>query len=128
MAGVIGRAFLALFFLVAQIVVAVHTTTAPHAVCPEHGELVHVEGGDDAAGRPHAISGPSYAEGAPPGTEHLHEVCAICSAHRVALEVAPPAEVRRRERLVGRGQAPAGLAEPRATAVYLVAPKQSPPA
>ena len=119
-----GAAFLVASFLVAQLIGLVHQSTAQHSVCPEHGELIH---GRTVAGE---WSGPqAAADRVPRAPSDDHDVCELATAshersepprHTLAVDTAsdaqhvtalPPAQV------------------PRASlALYLTAPKTSPPA
>lgn len=119
-----SAALLVASFLVAQLIGLVHQSTAQHSVCPEHGELIH---GRTVAG---AWSGPeASADRVPQAPSDDHDVCELAAAsherseppdHAAAVDTAPDAE-----------QASALLPAlvPRASlALYLTAPKTSPPA
>jgi hypothetical protein len=120
---------LAALFLATQVLVAVHTATVMHAVCPEHGETVHVEGGH---GEVHALDdaphGPTVGGAIPPGDEHLHDLCAVCATQRIAVALTPPLVLRWRAQSVERAQAPpVAPSDHPGIAVWLIAPKHSPP-
>lgn len=119
-----GAALLVASFLVAQLIGLVHQSTEQHSVCPEHGELIH---GRAVAG---AWSGPqASADRVPRAPSDDHDVCELAAAsherseaadHARAVEAAPDTE--------HAASAPPA-ASPRASlALYLTAPKTSPPA
>jgi hypothetical protein len=124
-------ALMAGFFLAAQVAISVHTATVVHAVCPEHGELIHLAGHADAdsALRAAADHRPAGLEPeAPVSGEHLHDICFVCTAQRAAMALTTPLALRWREVLVERAHAPpAYAAEIPPSPRYLFAPKQSPP-
>jgi hypothetical protein len=118
-----GAALLVASFLVAQLIALIHQSGAEHAVCPEHGELIH---GRVVAG---AWSGPAAeAHGSPAAPKDDHDVCELVIASHDRLQPAaaeavadaPPAAARERLQS-GRRLAPT-------LAVYRTAPKTSPPA
>ena len=69
-----------------------HFVLARHAVCAEHGELLHEP---EAQGTPHAVGSPSKSDGAKidanSSVEHEHEHCAFASRghDRTSFERAP---------------------------------------
>ncbi len=118
-----GAALLVASFLVAQLIGLVHLT-AEHSVCPEHGELIH---GRTVAGE---WSGPqSTVDREPRAPSEDHDVCELSAAshersappdHSLAVDTAPDVE---------HAVAPPPALVPRASlALYLTAPKTSPPA
>lgn len=118
-----GAALLVASFLVAQLIALVHQSGAQHSVCPEHGELLH---GRAVAG---AWAGPSAeARDVPRVPQADHDVCelTIASHERVQPPDAPaathaaPAE--------GRAAPPPPRVAGPSLALYLTAPKTSPPA
>lgn len=119
-----GAALLVASFLVAQLIGLVHQSTEQHSVCPEHGELIH---GRTVAG---AWSGPdASADRVPQAPSDDHDVCELAAAshersappdHEVTVDAAPDAE---------HAATPLPAVAPRASlALYLTAPKTSPPA
>ena len=119
-----GAALLVASFLVAQLIGLVHQSTAQHSVCPEHGELIH---GRTVAG---AWSGlEASADRVPQAPSDDHDVCELAAAsherseppdHTLSVATAPDTE---------RAAAPLPTLAPRASlALYLTAPKTSPPA
>ena len=119
-----GAALLVASFLVAQLIGLVHQSTAQHSVCPEHGELIH---GRTVAG---TWSGPeASADRVPQAPSDDHDVCELAAAsherseppdHALSVATAPDTE---------RAAAPLPTLAPRASlALYLTAPKTSPPA
>ncbi len=121
------RAFLALssaaLFLGAQFGTYAHLAFEAHAICPEHGEVVHAEHAETAAPD---FEGPSLlAEG-----EHEHDECLIAIAPRTpALANAAQAEVQPPKPSIERPTLIVASGEHQAFArLYLQAPKQSPPA
>jgi hypothetical protein len=122
---------LALFALLGQFANLAHLAVAQHAVCPEHGELVH----SDQPGRRNPLVSltESLTTALRPSGEaaskHSHDHCGIATQRREALLLAPPSAERVR--------LPAALAtdwlperQPRfaGQAVFRFAPKCSPPA
>lgn len=103
-----------------------------HAACPEHGELIHADGQDAAKLGAHAHSldaRPVVAESAPP-TSHDHDHCFVLSERRESAApaareaaLAPAAYAVRAERC-----AQAHLTARSSLVLYLLAPKNSPPA
>lgn len=121
------RAVLALsgvaLFLGGQLGTFAHLAFEEHAVCPEHGEVVHAGHAEPAT---HEVDGPSlFGEG-----EHEHDECLIAIAPRTpAAATAAHAELPEPPALI---EAPAALAAAHQhrpfSRRYLQAPKQSPPA
>jgi hypothetical protein len=119
-----GAALLVATFVVSQLVGLVHQATVQHSRCPEHGELVH---GRQVAGQ---WAGPGIeARQVPQAPRDDHDACEVelATHERVAPPDAPPAI----------GAAPEGaraVALPLervaadSLAIYLTAPKTSPPA
>jgi len=110
-------------FLGAQLGTSFHLAFEPHAVCPEHGEIVH---GDAHAVAPDLDDGVGLSAAEP----HAHDECIVVLAPRevgqadLVAELDPP-----QTQAVDAPRAiPPGPASPRATPRYAFAPKQSPPA
>jgi hypothetical protein len=102
-----------------------HLLSVRHAVCAEHGELIHAHGVSAGGAR----QGSDHAEVAPPaGAGHEHEHCGVSTPGSKA----GVATVMQPAPLVGEGSFTAivGLTEMRPAdgrAVLAYAPKQSPP-
>lgn len=127
-----SAAALALLWALAPILAYAHMLHVGHATCPEHGELVHLDAAapDAAAARPtDPLAGGGVAlESSEDGEAHEHQHCvaatarkaqAAVSSARPALLLAATATLQP----VGRE----AIARP-ASALYLLAPKTSPPA
>lgn len=146
-------ALLVLAFVAGQIGTYVHAAVERHAVCPEHGEIIHVpehvpdhglpEHGASAHGLvPHRDSGladeDARAEASPvvgdalrdaaaASDEHAHEHCYLCPASRESLTPAPSGDA-----LAAAMPDVVPLALPAVVATsdrarYIIAPKTSPP-
>jgi hypothetical protein len=110
-----------------------HLLLTRHAVCLEHGELVHADDATLAGGHDLTATAPTgVAIGSARGsavTEHADEHCAVLATRREYAILSAPAQVLA-DRVAGSDGAlsppAAPLAEGRAR--YDVAPKQSPPA
>ncbi len=115
---------LGLALLVAQASGFIHFAFVQHVTCPEHGELVHrADAGRPGSGESAALYGASGSSGDP------HEHCVDSWIRR---ELATPGERGRAVQLPppsGSAAKPglAGPAGPR-FALFLLAPKNSPPA
>ena len=122
---------LALLCAALQLLSAAHHVLARHAVCPEHGELLH-----ESRAAAHADHAPSdvHPDGEalsaahdPAAAEHAHEHCGVCSSRRdVAIAPAAWAGAWTPAALVTRID-PARAEADLGRAGYDVAPKQSPP-
>ena len=107
-----------------------HFLPLTHAVCNEHGGLVHVQPGGFDAARSAPAGGPAVVHGGrAPGTVTSHEHCASAVAaharslpqpHAGVTPVPTPEPLAWRETQQIR--------RPATTPCYRVAPKQSPPA
>ena len=119
-----GAVLLVASFLVAQLIGLVHQSTAQHSVCPEHGELIH--GRTVAA----AWSGPvAETRGAPQAPRDDHDVCDLATAsHERIAPPAPPPAVDAARDVASDAAPPAGRELGSSLALYLTAPKTSPPA
>lgn len=101
---------------------ALHLALAPHAICPEHGELIEVAG--DPA---HSLPGTGEQEGEPASGDHLH--CAAVAPLRASALSAPGAGVEVAAGSPKQQASEAAADAPRAPPCVLTcAPKQSPPA
>lgn len=115
-----------------QVASLFHAATERHAVCPEHGELVHVStdsgvlalaGAGDTSPETRAHAGTPTDQGA-----HDHDHCYLCPSSRVQASL-PSAETL--AAAAPEAHATHGIVAtdtPIAAQRYLVAPKQSPPA
>jgi hypothetical protein len=118
----------AVAFLVAQLAGFLHLALERHAVCADHGELVHADPGDAHASEGvGAVSerGPSLAGGSE-GTQHAH--CGTLPAIQPKHAASGPSF-----RAAPALCEPCGHATPKATArssvpILSLAPKHSPPA
>jgi hypothetical protein len=110
--------------LLAQLLGLVHATLVQHVTCPEHGDLVHVELGDDIIPAPSPLAALDVASA---DGDDLHERCLLDedgeqgpapAATRAPVPVATP-----------RPHAPVAELAPvaPATPIYVIAPKNSPP-
>jgi hypothetical protein len=120
-----GAALLVATFVVSQLSGLVHQATVQHSRCPEHGELVH---GRQVAGQWASSTG-IEARQVPQAPRDDHDACELELAmhERVAPPDPPPAIDAAPE-----GARDVALPLERVTAdslaVYLTAPKTSPPA
>ena len=115
--------------LFAQLAPLLHFALVRHAVCAEHGELIHVDGvARFAYARAPSEVGRVLRAAPAPSAEHEHEATlAVASAQvagfvaRAPAAIAPPASLE----IVS----PSVVTLPRASfALYRLAPKTSPPA
>jgi hypothetical protein len=115
-----------------------HQATARHAICPDHGEAIHVGGHDDQEHDPEAIAGSAdSADGRPmlssatDPSEHEHEHCLLCSTSRERVSLAPRGHAASSLPGLAAGAAPdesvQTVAHPPPVPTYLFAPKHSPP-
>jgi hypothetical protein len=123
---------LALLFLGGQFLGTAHLLLVPHAVCPEHGELIHI---DDAAvsglrgAARHETLASAYRSAAEPTAVDVHDHCLVSalrreqSALRKARGTLVPVWVSLPIAYVEHA-----VALPKPGAVLLFAPKSSPPA
>ncbi len=132
-AGALFRCLLALvaLFYVAQHVSAVaHFALVRHAVCDEHGELVDVDAALSAAPESRAAADPGLSSGESSShSGHGHEHCGVL-AHLLQQHSPPvfagiPVRVAAIQTVAGATCTSAPLV---AIPVYLLAPKNSPPA
>ncbi len=128
----LGQVLLALFF-VAQLLSVAHRSLETHAVCPEHGELVHVEHGLQVG-----VGGEHAPGSEAPAGEQLRKISAGDGAHaeHCAFDLCSPERVGKRQVASNGVVVPAGSqlqscnpGDERHVAVpiLLQAPKQSPP-
>ena len=123
-------------FLTTNFASVIHRTTVLHATCPDHGEAVHVGGGDvgglevraEGAGFAEMIDGRPGMAGDSSTSCHEHEHCFNCETSRERLILAPDSLVVAFEfaRRVDVALA-IGSSYPLSFPLYLLAPKQSPP-
>lgn len=121
-------------FLGSQLAGALHTATERHAVCPEHGEIIHLSDDDGntlaLAERSHQSEhgGPEARPSAPLPSEDDHDHCDLCPTSRERGALSSP---------VAHSVTSAELAvdsqvitwrDPSASDLYILAPKNSPPA
>lgn len=123
-----GALALVCAFLLAQLAGFVHLALERHAVCAEHGELLHVadSASSSAAAGHQERTGPSLADGSS-GDAHAH--CDVLPAVQPKQSVATGAPARSIEPLASAWNRAAPLAVAHAAVpLLLLAPKQSPPA
>ena len=117
-------ALLACLAFVAQLA---HLTVIKHAVCAQHGQMVHVAPGEpsiapsatDASGDPAAFAGDGQA--------HFHGHCSAVAQSEALLAGPPPAPLTVLSWALFAPSAPVALALPSSDLLHL-APKTSPPA
>jgi hypothetical protein len=108
----------------------VHLALVPHAICAEHGELIHVVQAPAFDGTPAPKAGESsLVASAPVEVEHAHDHCQFGPHHRAPAMTAPRAPVVAENRVVPPRPPILGASAPavRAISLYLLAPKTSPP-
>ena len=124
----------ALSLLGAQLGAVLHQATAAHETCPEHGELIEASGNGAAPG---AANGTASNAGAPfsqlqasaPQAAHHHDLCALAlSAQQRALAAAGEPPVRPAAANELSAAAPEVAVRGASIAIWLFAPKASPPA
>lgn len=110
-------------FLVAQLATSMHLGLEAHAVCPEHGEIIHGEVHARAASAAHVPSLGAVED-------HDHDQCLLLVAPRDAEPTGRATVAEALTATVGFDAvvAPPHRHPPRATRRYGDAPKQSPPA
>jgi hypothetical protein len=127
---------IACFLVFSQLSAFLHFIVVQHSVCAEHGELIHAGAGDSvhssAESSPFRADGETVdsAEHAPGAdTGHGHDHCSVCAQrreiaafHRAPGVVPPNAETE----LVLAGDRGARILS--SVPLYLLAPKNSPPA
>jgi hypothetical protein len=119
-----GAAILVATFLVGQLTGLVHQATVQHSRCPEHGELVH---GRQVAGQ---WAGPGIeARQVPQAPRDDHDACQLelATHERIAPPDAPLAVAAAPE-ATHQAAVPAERVAAGSLAIYLTAPKTSPPA
>ena len=124
-------AAVAWLILVTQGASFAHLLLVRHAVCPEHGELIHPdEVGTAAHVAPASTPGNgSAAIGAADDASHEHGHCTVAVHRRHAISVPPARFIALLARPpVEAVQPPVSAARPAAIAIYRLAPKNSPPA
>lgn len=137
-------ALLVLAFVAGQIGSYLHAAVERHAVCPEHGELIHVpEHGmpadglvphrdsglvdEDARAEASPVVGDALRDGSAASDEHAHEHCYLCPASRESLTPGPSGNA-----LAAAMPDVVPLSLPAVVATsdrarYIIAPKTSPP-
>lgn len=120
---------LALLALGGQLLGTAHLLLMPHAVCAEHGELIHLHDGVAAEDAAHHESPVTTQLSVPEAAEaDAHEHCLASALRRdqLALYEAPSTLI-----LVSASQAVARVERsvhaPKSVAILLLAPKSSPP-
>jgi hypothetical protein len=125
-------AALAVLVLTGPMLGYVHVLSVQHARCPEHGELLHVESGVPGVAPAEALvpAGESRAgaRSDPARESHDHDHCLVTSARKI--QAATMTAGAALPLVAPRSPLPAqqdALAEP-PIALYVLAPKNSPPA
>lgn len=131
-----GRPGLALAAVLIQLVGALggyaHLALVEHERCPEHGELVHANEGQAGAHQPAApaelpADGSSRLGAADPGDDE-HDACAVvASLRKRGISCQSPSDGLAVARAEGPSPLPSSPASPRERALFLLAPKNSPP-
>lgn len=127
--------FVAALCLFSQLSHVAHMILVRHATCAEHGELIHVDEGRSVAaehqGFVHDEATSSYSVTATTPAEaqsHDHDPCYVLSQRESAslppADAVVPTGARMPSMLLGEGS----LQAPSASALYWLAPKNSPPA
>jgi hypothetical protein len=123
------RASVAVACVLAQLAGVAHLLLVRHATCAEHGEIVHLDAthGDAGEDAPTGHAALRAADGL--GEAHEHDHCVVASGRRAVAGkhdetrgVQPPDPPSLHPQRVDRS-----VSTPSALAVYLVAPKCSPP-
>lgn len=139
-------ALLVLAFVAGQIGSYVHAAVERHAVCPEHGEIIHVPehvpdhgthglvphrdsglADEDARAEASPVVGDALRDASAASDEHAHEHCYLCPASRESLTPAPSGDALA---AAMPDVVPFSLPAVVATsdrARYIIAPKTSPP-
>jgi hypothetical protein len=148
-------ALLVLAFVAGQIGSYVHAAVERHAVCPEHGEIIHVPehvpehmpdhglpghgtdglvphrdsglADEDARAEASPVVGDALRDASAASDEHAHEHCYLCPASRESLTPGPSGDA-----LAAAIPEVAALSLPAVVATsdrarYIIAPKTSPP-
>jgi len=126
-------AVVACLFVGGQIASGLHAATETHATCPEHGETIHVTDHPADAGAPVQASadhrdGASVDPALPDERAHEHEHCYLCPNTR---ERAALTRVDRQAPAIGDTLDPPPFPMVAAMVrgeIYVIAPKNSPPA
>ncbi|MBI2895357.1 MAG: hypothetical protein HYY06_17515 [Deltaproteobacteria bacterium] len=120
---------LASMCLIAQIGSAVHLVMVRHRICPEHGEVVDAVRQHGLTHGPEWTPSASLRSPAAPRGPHEHDHCLFALERREQLCAGGGPVFARIAAPVRAAPPPAALAlAPRAIALYVVAPKSSPPA
>jgi len=117
--------------LAAQLVALGHLLVVRHTICPEHGEAIHSESPGDAQtlGSSHEGAAADSTLGAgTPTAEHAHDHCLACTNTRERFALLPALDSMRGALFVATTRpSPATVDAAPAVAVFLLAPKNSPP-
>jgi hypothetical protein len=125
-----AAALLALLGLAAPLLGSLHEASVAHVTCAEHGEVVD---GDARLSSPTAEHSHDaavlLAVEALPGAAHGHDHCALAAQARERAVALRSASLTERPQAQGlSAPAPEDAPRPAAIALYLLAPKSSPPA
>jgi hypothetical protein len=115
---------------VAQLSVFAHLALVRHATCPEHGDLVHVEGDAPAALHHHDAAPDANASLTGVESEHVHDHCAVGMPARERMIALAPwtGTTLPGHRVAARPRAPPHGRDVAVIAALRLAPKNSPPA
>ncbi len=120
----LAAAFAAVLLVIGQLIGLAHEAQTRHVICPEHGEAleaVHLANADDGCAHEHFVAVDGDASGE-------HADCEISRAlHQASAAPAPFATTTVLLAQVDIATAIAPRAPPVTAALYLIAPKTSPP-
>lgn len=130
--GKVSAGALAALCLLGPILAYAHMVSVGHARCPEHGELLHVDA-PETGGAPAASSNAARESGVAPDSSlasesHDHDHCVVTSARKTqaAVKSAGPALPVATPQLLHLARQSTSARAP--IALYVLAPKNSPPA
>lgn len=127
-------ALLVIAFLGSSLGSFVHKATERHARCPEHGEVIHVSSASGLAAAAVELAGaPADGLGAVARTPadnaagHEHEHCYLCPTSRERVGLVAAHSLLLPIHAASSAATPSSHAAPPSLALYLLAPKTSPP-
>jgi hypothetical protein len=129
-AGRCSRSALCGLLAVAQVVAFAHVALVAHRICAEHGESIHASPAVESlasADLDEALASVSPSRGAAVGHDHEHCLCMAHSRERFVVPPRTSAELVRVE-IAHSWQGSPRLAPALSVALFLLAPKGSPPA
>lgn len=123
---------LALLLVASQLAGLLHLAAGRHAVCPEHGELVHVDehGPGEIDLAPSETESPAWSGAQGPAAPDEHDHCTVAVSRAEPVICAVPWAVAMPAPVVAPATVRPPSTRPRGPgiATWLIAPKQSPPA